>query len=157
MKYILLDLDGTITNPAEGITKCFEYALNYFGIKVESRAELEQFIGPPLRKSFMDGFGFDEEKAELAVAKYRERFIPTGMFENVVYAGMEHALKTLKDAGKVLIVATSKPEHMAKKILAHFGLDVYFDDICGSNDDASRNEKDEVIRDDLTETQKPVP
>ena len=146
MKYILLDLDGTITNPAEGITKCFEYALNYFGIKVESRAELEQFIGPPLRKSFMDGFGFDEEKAELAVAKYRERFIPTGMFENVVYAGMEHALKTLKDAGKVLIVATSKPEHMAKKILAHFGLDVYFDDICGSNDDASRNEKDEVIR-----------
>ncbi|MBO5177433.1 MAG: HAD family hydrolase [Lachnospiraceae bacterium] len=146
MKYILLDLDGTITNPAEGITKCFEYALNHFGIKVESRAELEQFIGPPLRKSFMDGFGFDEEKAELAVAKYRERFIPTGMFENVVYAGMEHALKTLKDAGKVLIVATSKPEHMAKKILAHFGLDVYFDDICGSNDDASRNEKDEVIR-----------
>jgi len=146
MKYILLDLDGTITNPAEGITKCFEYALNHFGIKVESRAELEQFIGPPLRKSFMDGFGFDEEKAELAVAKYRERFIPTGMFENVVYEGMEQALKTLKDAGKVLIVATSKPEHMAKKILAHFGLDVYFDDICGSNDDASRNEKDEVIR-----------
>ena len=146
MKYILLDLDGTITNPAEGITKCFEYALNHFGIKVESRAELEQFIGPPLRKSFMDGFGFDEEKAELAVAKYRERFIPTGMFENVVYAGMEHALKTLKNAGKVLIVATSKPEHMAKKILAHFRLDVYFDDICGSNDDASRNEKDEVIR-----------
>ena len=146
MKYILLDLDGTITNPAEGITKCFEYALNHFGIKVESRAELEQFIGPPLRKSFMDGFGFDEEKAELAVAKYRERFIPPGMFENVVYEGMEHALKTLKDAGKVLIVATSKPEHMAKKILVHFGLDVYFDDICGSNDDASRNEKDEVIR-----------
>ena len=146
MKYILLDLDGTVTNPAEGITKCFEYALNHFGIEVESRAELEQFIGPPLRKSFMDGFGFDEEKAELAVAKYRERFIPIGMFENVVYEGMEQALKTLKDAGKVLIVATSKPEHMAKKILAHFGLDVYFDDICGSNDDASRNEKDEVIR-----------
>ena len=146
MKYILLDLDGTITNPAEGITKCFEYALNHFGIEVESRAELEQFIGPPLRKSFMDGFGFDEEKAELAVKKYRERFIPIGMFENVVYEGMEQALKTLKDAGKVLIVATSKPEHMAKKILAHFGLDVYFDDICGSCDDASRNEKDEVIR-----------
>lgn len=146
MKYILLDLDGTITNPAEGITKCFEYALNHFGIKVESRAELEQFIGPPLRKSFMDGFGFDEEKAEQAVAKYRERFIPTGMFENVVYEGMEQALKALKDGGKVLIVATSKPEHMAKKILAHFGLDIYFDDICGSNDDASRNEKDEVIR-----------
>ena len=146
MEYILLDLDGTITNPAEGITRCFEYALNHFGIEVESRSELEQFIGPPLRKSFMDGFGFDEEKAELAVAKYRERFIPTGMYENEVYEGMERALQVLKEAGKTLIVATSKPEHMAKKILEHFHLDGYFDDICGSCDDAKRNEKDEVIR-----------
>ncbi len=146
MKYILMDLDGTITNPAEGITRCFEYALNHFGIEVESRAELEQFIGPPLRKSFMDGFGFDEEKAEQAVAKYRERFVPNGMYENKVYDGMEQALQSLKKAGKVLIVATSKPEHMAKKILAHFHLDSYFEDICGSCDDAKRNEKDEVIR-----------
>ena len=146
MKYILMDLDGTITNPAEGITRCFEYALNHFGIEVENRSSLEQFIGPPLRTSFMEGFGFDEEKAELAVAKYRERFLPTGMYENVVYEGMEQALQALKAAGKVLIVATSKPEHMAKKILAHFHLDGYFDDICGSCDDAKRNEKEEVIR-----------
>lgn len=146
MNYIFLDLDGTITNPAEGITKCFEYALNHFGIKVESRAELEQFIGPPLRKSFMEGFGFEEEKATEAVVKYRERFTPIGMYENEVYEGMEQALQSLKEAGKVLIVATSKPEHMAKKILAHFKLDGYFDDICGSCDDSNRNEKDEVIR-----------
>ena len=146
MNYIFLDLDGTITNPAEGITKCFEYALNHFGIKVESRAELEQFIGPPLRKSFMEGFGFEEEKATEAVAKYRERFTPIGMYENEVYEGMEQALQSLKEAGKILIVATSKPEHMAKKILAHFKLDGYFDDICGSCDDSNRNEKDEVIR-----------
>jgi phosphoglycolate phosphatase len=146
MKYILLDLDGTITNPAEGITKCFEYALNHFGIRVESRAQLERFIGPPLRQSFKEGFGFDDEKATEAVAKYRERFTPTGMYENEVYPGMEQALQSLKEAGKVLIVATSKPEHMAKKILAHFKLDGYFDDICGSCDDSNRNEKDEVIR-----------
>lgn len=146
MNYIFLDLDGTITNPAEGITKCFEYALNHFGIKVESRAELEQFIGPPLRKSFMEGFGFEEEKATEAVVKYRERFTPIGMYENEVYEGMEQALQSLKEAGKILIVATSKPEHMAKKILAHFKLDGYFDDICGSCDDSNRNEKDEVIR-----------
>lgn len=146
MNYILLDLDGTITNPAEGITKCFEYALNHFGIEVESRAQLEQFIGPPLRQSFKEGFGFDDEKATEAVAKYRERFTPTGMYENEVYPGMEEALQSLKEAGKVLIVATSKPEHMAKKILEHFHLDGYFDDICGSCDDAKRNEKDEVIR-----------
>ena len=146
MKYILLDLDGTITNPALGITTCFEYALNHFGIKVESRAELEQFIGPPLRQSFKEGFGFDDEKATEAIAKYRERFNPIGLYENEVYPGMEQALKCLKEAGKVLLVATSKPEHMAKKILEHFHLDVYFDDICGSCDDAKRNEKDEVIR-----------
>lgn len=146
MKYILMDLDGTITNPAEGITRCFEYALNHFGIKVESRAELEQFIGPPLRQSFKEGYGFDEEKATEAVAKYRERFQPIGMFENEVYDGMEQALQCLKEAGKVLIVATSKPEHMAKKILEYFKLDGYFADICGSCDDAKRNEKDEVIR-----------
>ena len=146
MNYIFLDLDGTITNPAEGITKCFEYALNHFGIKVENRAELEQFIGPPLRKSFMEGFGFEEEKATEAVVKYRERFTPIGMYENEVYEGMEQALQSLKEAGKILIVATSKPEHMAKKILAHFKLDGYFDDICGSCDDSNRNEKDEVIR-----------
>ena len=146
MNYIFLDLDGTVTNPAEGITKCFEYALNHFGIEVESRAQLEQFIGPPLRKSFMEGFGFEEEKATEAVAKYRERFTPIGMYENEVYEGMERALQSLKEAGKILIVATSKPEHMAKKILAHFNLDGYFDDICGSCDDSNRNEKDKVIR-----------
>lgn len=146
MDYILMDLDGTITNPAEGITKCFEYALHYFGIEVEDRADLEQFIGPPLRQSFMEGFGFDEEKATRAIAVYRERFRPIGMFENTVYDGMEDALQALKEAGKVLIVATSKPEDMAKKILEHFGLDGYFDDICGSCDDQNRNEKDEVIR-----------
>lgn len=146
MEYIFMDLDGTITNPAEGITKCFEYALNYFGIEVEDRADLEQFIGPPLRQSFKEGFGFDEEKATEAIAKYRERFIPTGKFENQVYDGMEEALQRLKEAGKVLIVATSKPEYLAVQILEHFGLDGYFDDICGSCDDQKRNEKDEVIR-----------
>lgn len=146
MEYIFLDLDGTITDSREGITKCFEYALNYFGIEVENRSDLEQFIGPPLEQSFREGFGFDKEKAELAVAKYRERFIPIGLYENLVYPGMEDALQRLKEAGKVLIVATSKPEYMAKKILEHFGLDGYFDDICGSDDDKNRSKKDEVIR-----------
>lgn len=146
MKYIFLDLDGTITDSREGITNCFEYALNYFGIEVENKADLEQFIGPPLEQSFREGFGFDKEKAERAVEKYRERFIPIGMYENLVYPGMEDALQKMKEAGKVLIVATSKPEHMAKKILAHFGLDGYFDDICGSDDDQNRSKKDEVIR-----------
>ena len=146
MEYILLDLDGTITDSREGITKCFEYALNHFGIEVENRTDLEQFIGPPLEQSFREGFGFDEEKAELAIAKYRERYIPIGLYENLVYPGMENALQRLKEAGKVLIVATSKPEVMAKRVLEHFGLDGYFDDICGSDSDKNRSKKEEVIR-----------
>ena len=146
MNYIFMDLDGTITNSAEGILNCFEYALNHFGIEVENRADLEQFIGPPLKRSFMEGFGFDEDKANEAVTKYRERFKSIGMYENEVYEGMEQALQCLKEAGKELIVATSKPEHLAKKILAHFKLDGYLDDICGSCDDSNRNEKDEVIQ-----------
>lgn len=146
MDYIFLDLDGTITDSSEGIINCFEYALNHFGIEVANRADLEQFIGPPLEQSFREGFGFDKEKTALAVAKYRERFNPIGMYENKVYDGMEDALQRLKEAGKVLIVATSKPEHMAVKILEHFGLDGYFDDICGSDDDKNRSKKDEVIR-----------
>ena len=109
MKYIFMDLDGTITDSAEGILNCFEYALNHFGIKAESRADLEQFIGPPLKRSFMEGFGFEEDKADEAVKKYRERFKAVGMYENEVYEGMEQALQSLKEAVKVLIVATSKP------------------------------------------------
>lgn len=146
MKYIFMDLDGTITDSREGITRCFEYALNYFGIEVEDRAQLEQFIGPPLEQSFREGYGFDKEKAALAVAKYRERFVPTGMFENLVYPGMEAALQKLKEAGKVLIVATSKPEYMAVRILEHFGLSGYFDEICGSDDTKNRNTKEDVLR-----------
>lgn len=146
MEYIFLDLDGTITDSSEGITKCFEYALNHFGIEVADRAELVRYIGPPLEQSFREGFGFDPEKAVLAVAKYRERFVPVGMFENRVYDGMEDALQRLKEAGKVLIVATSKPENMAVRILEHFGLDGYFDDICGSDDTQNRSKKDEVIQ-----------
>lgn len=146
MKYIFLDLDGTITDSREGITKCFEYALKSLGVSVEDRADLEQFIGPPLEQSFREGFGFDEETVTLAVKKYRERYVPVGAYENLVYPGMEAALQKLKEAGKVLIVATSKPEHMAKKILEHFGLDKYFEDICGADDDKNRSKKAEVIR-----------
>ncbi len=146
MDYIFLDLDGTITDSREGITNCFEYALNHFGIEVEDKSSLEQYIGPPLETSFREGFGFDPETAAEAVAKYRERFVPIGMYENYVYDGMEEALQRLKEAGKTLVVATSKPEYMAVRILQHFGLDGYFDDICGADDDHNRNHKDEVIR-----------
>lgn len=146
MKYILMDLDGTITDPKLGITKSVQYALKAFGIIVEDLDSLCKFIGPPLRTSFMEYYGFTEAEAEEAVVKYREYFSVTGLYENEVYEGMEALLKGLKAAGKTLIVATSKPEVFARKILEHFKLDGYFKDICGATLDNSRSTKEEVIR-----------
>ena len=146
MEYILMDLDGTLTNSKEGITKCLEYALEYFGVEVNDLSTLEKYIGPPLEQTFREGFGFGKEQAELAVEKYRERYVPKGMYENHLYAGMEEALQRLRESGKVLIVATSKPEKFAVTILRHFGIDGYFDDICGADSTMNRNKKEEVIR-----------
>ncbi len=146
MEYILMDLDGTLTNSKEGITKCLQYALQYFGVQIDNLNTLEKYIGPPLEQTFREGFGFGKEQAEVAIEKYRERFVPKGMYENRLYAGMEEALQRLKESGKVLIVATSKPEKFAITILKYFGIDGYFDDICGADPSVDRNTKDEVIR-----------
>ena len=125
-KYILFDLDGTLTDPKEGITKSVAYALEYYGIHVEDLDSLCKFIGPPLKDSFITYYDFDEEKAEEAVEKYREYFKPHGVFENKIYAGVDNLLKTLKERGKVIILATSKPTVFAKTILEHFDLMKYF-------------------------------
>lgn len=144
-QYLLFDLDGTLTDPMEGITKSVQYALRSFGIDVEDRTELCRFIGPPLKESFEKFYGFEPEKAEEAVAKYREYFTPTGIFENEVYEGIPKMLKSLKEAGKTLILATSKPTLYAERILGHFGLDGYFTFVAGSNFDGTRVKKAEVI------------
>ncbi len=146
MKYILLDLDGTITDPKEGITRSVQYALKSKGILIEDLDSLCRHIGPPLKTSFMDFYGFSESEAEELVKKYREYFRDTGIFENKVYEGMDELLRKLRATGKKLITATSKPEVFAKRILEHFGLDHYFDDICGASMDNSRIEKEDVIR-----------
>lgn len=144
-QYLLFDLDGTLTDPMEGITKSVQYALRSFGIDVEDRAELCRFIGPPLKESFANFYGFDPEKVDEAIAKYREYFTPTGIFENEVYEGIPQMLKGLKEAGKALILATSKPTQYAIQILEHFSLDSYFSFVAGSNFDGTRVKKAEVI------------
>lgn len=145
-KYILFDLDGTLTDSQEGITKAVEYALASFGITVEDRAELNVFIGPPLTDSFEKYYGFSGEQALEGVKKYREYYNEKGKFENAVYEGIPEVLRRLKEAGKVLIVATSKPEFYAKQIIEHFDLAKYFDGIYGATMDGSRVHKDDVIR-----------
>lgn len=146
MDYILIDLDGTITNPKEGITKSVQYALQSMNIFVDDLDSLTKHIGPPIRDGFMQFYGFSEEEAEAAVTKYREHFIEKGLYLNELYEGMESFLTRLKQAGKYLIVATSKPEELAVKVLESFHLEHYFDDICGASFDNSRADKEAVIR-----------
>ncbi len=146
MKYILIDLDGTITNPKLGITKSVQYALRDFDINIENLDSLCKHIGPPLRTAFKEFYDFSEEESERAVTKYREYYAEIGIFENEVYSGMDGLLRRLKESGKILIVATSKPEVFAKKILDHFNLGHYFTDICGATLDTTRGTKEEVIR-----------
>lgn len=143
-KHILFDLDGTLTDPMMGITKSVRYALNYYGIEVKDLNDLLPFIGPPLRDSFKEYYGFDEAKANEAVEKYREYYKTDGIFDNKLYQGMVECLQTLKDGGKKLYVATSKPEFFAKQIIEHFSLSKYFEYVGGSEFN-SREKKAEVI------------
>ena len=143
--HIFFDLDGTLTDPAQGIINSFIHALKFYGLPIPSYQDLCKLIGPPLPYSFETTFGFDHDKAMQAVAKYREYFSTKGLFENKVYPGIPELLQTLKEQGMHLLVATSKPEEYSIKIIDHFGLNRYFDFVCGSLMDESRSKKAEVI------------
>lgn len=143
-KYILFDLDGTLTDPKEGITKCFQYALKHFGIE-EELENLNKVIGPPLIDSFIEFYGLKGEKAKAAVDKYRERFSDIGIYENAVYDGIPEALGRIKESGRKIALATSKPLVFAKRILKHYDLERYFDVVMGAELSGVRNNKDEVI------------
>ncbi|MBO5873347.1 MAG: HAD family hydrolase [Clostridia bacterium] len=142
---VLFDLDGTITDPAEGITNSVAYALQKYGIRVEDKTELYTFIGPPLYESFMRYYGFSAEEAYRAVDYYREYYSDKGIFECRLYDGIEGLLKKLKQGGKKVVLATSKPEFFAEKILKHFGIFDLFDIVAGATMDSSRVEKADVI------------
>lgn len=144
-KYVLFDLDGTLTNPAEGITNSVVYALKKYGIEVEDKRELYKFIGPPLIDSFMEYYGFSKEKAIQAVEYYREYFSVKGLYENKVYEGVKEMLISLKKAGKSLVIASSKPEKFVKEILRFFDLLKFFDFVAGASMDEKRSSKDAVI------------
>lgn len=143
-KTILFDLDGTLTDSGEGIINCVIYALEHFGLPIPSRESLRYFVGPPLHESFVKQ-GVPAERAEEAVAVYRERYVPIGMFENTPYDGVGEMLEKLKEAGHTLYVASSKPEWMCIRILEHFDLAKYFAQICGATMDTSRTNKEDVI------------
>lgn len=147
MKYthIFFDLDGTLTDPGEGITNSVAYALERFGIGNKDRSELYPYIGPPLIDSFEKFAGLSREDAVKALGIYREYFTEKGMFENKVYEGAEGALTALRSKGLTLVLATSKPEPYAKRILDHFSLSSYFDLVVGASMDEKLSKKEEVI------------
>lgn len=144
-QYILFDLDGTLTNPAAGITRCVQYALRAFDIEEPDLDRLTCYIGPPLDESFRRFHGLSQKEAVRAVAKYRERFSEIGIFENEVIEGIVPCLDALRRAGKTLALATCKPEVFALRILEHFGLSGYFTVSVGSGLDGARKYKHEVI------------
>lgn len=125
--HVLFDLDGTLIRSEKGIIDSAVYALEKFGIRVEDRGELKKFIGPPVFTSFTQFYGFDEERAEQAVAWYREYYQREGIYAAPLYDGVREMLEELKAAGKKLAVVTSKPEEMTQVVLRHNGILEYFD------------------------------
>ena len=145
-KYLFFDLDGTLTDPMEGITRSVEYALRHFGIEVADRRELCPFIGPPLADSFRERYGMDDADTAAAIAKMREYFVPKGIFENELYPGIPELLADTAAAGCANVMATSKPEPFARRIAEHFDIARHFRLIAGSALDGARTTKTEVIR-----------
>lgn len=145
-RIVLFDLDGTLTDPKEGITKSVQHALRAYGIEEPDLDKLCPFIGPPLSDSFREFYGFDEKDAHEAIHYFHEYFIKQGMFENKVYPGMRELLESLPAAGIRAAVATSKPEEFAEQILEHFDLRKYFTLVGGADMvEAVRVKKGDVI------------
>lgn len=143
---VLLDLDGTLTDPAAGITNCIAYALTRLGVEPPPANELHFAIGPPLRASFATLLNTsDVAIIEQAMVLYRERFADTGLFENAIYDGVPEILLTLKARNHRLLLATAKPHVYAKRILAHFGILAPFDGVYGSELDGVRQHKGELL------------
>lgn len=142
----LFDLDGTIINSQEGVTKCVQYALHHFGIEEPDLTKLLPFIGPPLQQQFMGLYGMSREQAVRAELKYRERFSEKGMYECKLYPYVEEALKELKENGCTLALASSKNESACVDILKNLGIDHYFDLIGGATDDGRISQKADVLK-----------
>lgn len=148
-QYCLFDLDGTLTDPKEGITRSVQYALHKSGIEEPDLDKLEPFIGPPLKDSFMEFYGMEPEEALQAIAWYRERFAPIGVFENQIFPGVSRMLERLKKKGIRLAVASSKPIGFVRQILAHFEIEKFFQVVVGSELDGTRGTKEEVVEEAL--------
>lgn len=144
-KTVFFDLDGTLTDPKEGITKCVSYALRFFGIYEDNPDNLTGYIGPPLSVGFSELAGLSEADSLAAVERYRERYRETGIFENRLYDGTKEALDKLKKAGIRLCIASSKPENFVRRITEKYNISGYFEHQVGAEENGKRNDKADVI------------
>ena len=145
LEFLLFDLDGTLTDSGKGIVNSLRYALNKMGINESDESVLKTFIGPPIKERGREVYGFTIQESEDLLSFYREYFVDKGMYENEVYLGVDKMLKSLKGAGKKIIVATSKPEVHAREILRYFGLLDYFDVVVGATLDGKISDKIQVL------------
>lgn len=144
-EYIIFDLDGTLTDPAAGLVRGFEYALDKMGFPKEEPEALRRFIGPPLLDVWQKEYSLDYDGACEMIRLFREYYDIFGWWDNIPYPGIEKTLSKLREAGKKLLVATSKPERTAKRVLSLFGLDKYFDFIGGAETGNKRYTKEAVL------------
>jgi phosphoglycolate phosphatase len=143
---VLFDLDGTLTDPKEGITRSIAFALERMARVSPDTEDLRFAIGPPLRDSFATLLGTDDAREiELAMTHYRERYASIGLYENTVYPGIPETLEAMKSAGCRILLATAKPHVYARTILEHFALSAQFDEIYGCELDGTRQHKTELV------------
>ena len=142
---IAFDLDGTLSDPSHGLIASFVYALKKLGINYGTPEHLKRFIGPPIYEAWQEEFGFTPEESANALLIFREYYQVYGWWDNVLYPGVPEMLKELKEAGKTIVLATSKPEIFAKKILNLYDIAKYFDFIGGAATDKVRDRKHEVL------------
>ena len=143
--YIFFDLDGTLTDSGPGIFNAVRYALRHYGLPEADDAALRPFVGPPLHESFQRFYDFDEATSLEAVEVFREYYNVAGIFENSVYPGIPELLESLCAAGKTLMLATSKPQTAAERVLSHFGLRQHFRYVTGATADSSLVKKADII------------
>jgi phosphoglycolate phosphatase len=146
LRNILFDLDGTLTDPAEGIIKCYRYSLERLHATCPPAEALTAYIGPPIRAAFAAVLETDDEALiEQALAFYRERFSTVGLFENRMYEGVPEMLTELQTSGYKLFVATSKPTVYAEQVLSHFALGGYFIKVHGNELNGRLDDKAELV------------
>ncbi|MCD8150740.1 MAG: HAD hydrolase-like protein [Clostridiales bacterium] len=145
-RYIFWDMDGTIVNTYEGVSKSVQYALEPYGIQIEEKDVLRCFIGPPLRESFPKYAGIPQEQVEEVVARFRERYNPIGVFECELFPGVRETMQRFREAGLVQVLTSSKLEERCRDILNKFGLTEYLDEIVGASPDGKIDSKIEVLQ-----------